>query len=160
MLWNFLLLFFIVKLNLELCVTLSHLRPCQNIAKKWFVQNNSPCQLWVLQSGCNPTSWPGLGFAGKCFLLSPPPSPSFLFFALVPTFSMNSRRNACYAGYNYRRLYNKHKLNCKNGLENDTGTQYFPTCRGSQNGHSFCRWVIFKNLNCCLSWILMFDQFY
>ena len=38
-------------------------------------------------------------FAGKLFLLSPPPPPSFIFFfALVPTFSTNSRRNACYAG--------------------------------------------------------------
>ena len=41
----------------------------------------------------------GMGFAGKRFLLSPPPPPSFLFFfALVPTFSTNSRGNACYAG--------------------------------------------------------------
>ena len=29
----------------------------------------------------------------------PPPPPSFLFFVLVPTFSTNSRGNACYAGY-------------------------------------------------------------
>ena len=53
----------------------------------------------------------------------------------------------------------KHKLKCENGLENDTGTEYFSTCHGSQNGHSFGRWVIFKNLNCYLFWILMFDQF-
>ena len=33
------------------------------------------------------------------FLHSPPPPPSFLlFFALVPTFSTNSRGSACYAG--------------------------------------------------------------
>ena len=38
------------------------------------------------------------GVAGKRFLLSPPSPPSFLFFfALVPTFSTNSRGNACYA---------------------------------------------------------------
>ena len=40
-----------------------------------------------------------VGFAGKRFLHSPSPPPSFLFFALVPTFSTNSRGNACYAGY-------------------------------------------------------------
>ena len=34
-----------------------------------------------------------------CFLLSPPPTLSFLFFALVSTFSPNLRGNACYAGY-------------------------------------------------------------
>ena len=35
----------------------------------------------------------------KRFLLSSPPSPlRFLFCALVPTFSSNSRRNACYTG--------------------------------------------------------------
>ena len=38
-------------------------------------------------------------FAGKRFLLSSPPPPSFLFFSLAPTFSTNSRENACYAGY-------------------------------------------------------------
>ena len=37
-----------------------------------------------------------VGFAGRRFLLSPPPPPSFLFFAFVPTFSTNSRGNACY----------------------------------------------------------------
>ena len=39
------------------------------------------------------------GFAGKQFLLSPPPPPVIpFFFALVPTFSTNSRGNAFYAG--------------------------------------------------------------
>ena len=33
------------------------------------------------------------------FLFSPSHSPSFLLFALVPTFSTNSRGNVCYAGY-------------------------------------------------------------
>ena len=37
-------------------VALSHLRPCQNIAKKWFVQNNSLRHLRVLQNSCNLTS--------------------------------------------------------------------------------------------------------
>ena len=31
-----------------------------------------------------------------------PPPPSFLFFALVPTFSTNPRGNACYAGNSVR----------------------------------------------------------
>ena len=39
-----------------------------------------------------------VGFAGKRFLLSPPSPPSFPFCALVPTFSTNSRGNACHAG--------------------------------------------------------------
>ena len=33
---------------------LSHLKPCKNVAKKWFVLNNSLHRLWVLQSGCSP----------------------------------------------------------------------------------------------------------
>ena len=42
----------------------------------------------------------GGGRKRKNFLLSPPPSPSYLFiFSLVPSFSTNSRGNACYAGY-------------------------------------------------------------
>ena len=35
----------------------------------------------------------------SCFLLSPPPTLSFLFFALVSTFSPNLRGTTCYAGY-------------------------------------------------------------
>ena len=35
----------------------------------------------------------------KRFPSLPSPSPSFLFFALVTTFSTNSRGNTCYAGF-------------------------------------------------------------
>ena len=38
------------------------------------------------------------GVCGQAFPSLPSPSPSFFFFALVPTFSTNSRGNACYAG--------------------------------------------------------------
>ena len=53
LLQNF-VLFFIVKLqvHLERKVPLSNLKPCQNISKKWFVQNNSLRWLWILQSAC------------------------------------------------------------------------------------------------------------
>ena len=49
--WNFKrllrnFLFFTVKLNFERYVALSHLKPCQNVAKKWL-------RLWVSQSGCS-----------------------------------------------------------------------------------------------------------
>ena len=55
LLQNF-LLFFIVKLqeHLERKVALSNLKPCQNMSKKWFFQNNSLHWLWILQSGCYP----------------------------------------------------------------------------------------------------------
>ena len=56
LLQNF-LLFFIVKLqvHLERKVALSNLKPCQNMSKKWFVQNNNSLHwLWILQSGCYP----------------------------------------------------------------------------------------------------------
>ena len=65
----------------------------------------------------------GPGVCGKSFpslLLSPTPPPSFLFFALVPTFSMNSRKTLAMQAITTEDY--KHKLNCKNGLENDTGT--------------------------------------
>ena len=84
-------------------------------------------------------------------------SPTHLFFALVPTFSTNSCKTLAMQAVTTEDY--KHKLKCENGLENDTGTQYFSTCHGSQNGHSFGCWVIFKNLNRYLFWILMFDQF-
>ena len=47
-------LFFIVKWNFESSVAFSQLKPCQNVAKKLFVRNNSLCLLWVLPSGCSP----------------------------------------------------------------------------------------------------------
>ena len=99
-----------------------------------------------------------VGFLRQTFpSLPPPPHPSFLFFALVPTFSMNWCKTLAMQAVTTEDY--KHKLKCENGLENDTGTQYFSTCHGSQNGHSFGCWVIFKNLNHYLFWILMFDQF-
>ena len=36
-----------------------------------------------------------VGFAGKRFLLSPPPPPSFIIFTLFPTFSRKSRGRVC-----------------------------------------------------------------
>ena len=39
-------LFFIVKLNFERYVALFHLKPCQNVAEKWFVTNKSLRQLY------------------------------------------------------------------------------------------------------------------
>ena len=46
-----------------------------------------------------------VGFAGKRFLLSPPPSFLFFFASRLPTFSsINSRGNTCYAGYFVRKL--------------------------------------------------------
>ena len=47
-------LFFIVKWYFESSVAFSQLKPCQNVAKKLFVRNNSLCLLWVLPSGCSP----------------------------------------------------------------------------------------------------------
>ena len=47
-------LFFIVGLKFSRYVALSHLKPCQNVAKKWFAWNNSLRRLWVLQSSCSP----------------------------------------------------------------------------------------------------------
>ena len=55
------------------------------------------------------------GVCGQAFPSLPSPSPSFLFFffALVPTFSTNSRGNACYAGYRYLNHVHRPLSPCK-----------------------------------------------
>lgn len=79
---------------------------------------NQELHLWVNKDFQN---------GGVCGQAFPPPPPSFLLFALVPTLSMNSHETLATQAIT------------ENGLENDTGTQCFSTCHGSQNGHSFGR---------------------
>ena len=78
------------------------------IAGKTFLSNRLLFMLLII---CSPNlrdqklrSWANAvfqnrGVCGQAFPSLPSPSPSFFFFALVPTFSTNSRGNACYAGY-------------------------------------------------------------
>ena len=55
------------------------------------------------------------GVCGQAFPSLPSPSPliPIFFFALVPTFSTNSRGNACYAGYRYLNHVHRPLSPCK-----------------------------------------------
>ena len=66
---------------------------------------------------------------GKRYLLSLPPPPSFLFFALVPTFSTNSRGNACYASYRSPSLSTRSKRDNQNKLAGAKGSTSFSNKR-------------------------------
>lgn len=49
--------FFIVKLNFKRYVASSPLKPCQNLANKWFVQNNLLRWLWGVKYRCSDLCW-------------------------------------------------------------------------------------------------------
>ena len=71
-------------------------------------KQNIPGLIDVLIAICYLRSWANAvfqnrGLCGQAFPSLPSPSPLIpCFFALLPTFSTNSRGNACYAGYFFR----------------------------------------------------------
>ena len=69
------------------------------LAKHW-LNHNAAVILACVASVSNRVYCAQVRAGAKRKKVSPPPPPSFPFcFALVPTFSTNSRESACYAGY-------------------------------------------------------------